>query len=784
MAVTFHHRGDRGVVNFSGDLDFGSCLELAESIEVLVDAYHYDLVQIDVASPGGLLSAFDHFKLVLERYQARGVCFVTRVVSSAGSAAAVMVSLGDVRVAEPGARLLYHGARGLNEVPSTAEATAALHATLLRADDGLTSCLVERAIRGAPDSGPALAEAEPSDLRVLEPLAGKPRARGGGSGDLKRRVRKLARRVGRRVEKAVQSQDHDALERLYRSLSACDAPISAKLARTLRLVDHVGLPEPEAAQASGPPGLAVPEWRSLYPPSGDVPLSLLARHTLALGETGSGKTASVILPVVAAMVRAPREQVGGGLVIDPKGEIGPVLQALAPERVRRVDASGLALDLMAGPRWSLDDDLAAGRWLTAAVRILARVASFVPSSPVRVLGEHPIGDSNSEFFDREGTAFLLTVLAIVLMVIHPHTPDPLGNPFDPLGVEVDTDALQWLRSLRARAKLEEGRGPNALALAAWVLDGPVVQFPASDGTISFATASPPSKEWPLARIARLARTAWTDGPCEGRDVLDKVLGYWTPMARIDRQYAGVLATARMACSEFAGPASTSLYFGCEPGYLGCDSRRRLDFSRLVARDADGTLVLFQPPRGCTGSLVAKVLKALFFEAVLDDPDRLRASGDVPLVGYVADEFHRFVTSDLVHGEQSFLDTCRSFGVFCVLATQSVSSIEHALAQGGGSSRQDEAAVSILWNNCASKLVFRTTDLRTASRVQDLCPYRPGLTGVTHVRPVSTLAPGECYAILADGRFERRRLQPFAFPVPEAGRAKLSLLHATEEMAMR
>ena len=325
--------------------------------------------------------------------------------------------------------------------------------------------------------------------------------------------------------------------------------------------------------------------------------------------------------------------------------------------------------------------------------------------------------------------------------------------------------------LRARSKPEEGRGPNALALAAWVLDGPAMQSPPADGTAPLDAESPASGEWLFARVAGLARATWTDGPGEGRDILDKVLGYWAPMVRIDRQYAGVLATARVACSEFAGPASTSLYFGCEPGYAGWGPGRKLDFSRLVARDADGTLVLFQPPRDGTGHLVAMALKALFFEAVLDDPDRSRGSGDVPLVGYVADEFHRFVTSDLVHGEQSFLDTCRSFRVFCVLATQSVSSIEHALAQGGGSSRQDEAAVSILWNNCASKLVFRTTDLRTADRVQDLCPYRPGLAGVTRVRPVSTLAPGECYAILADGRFERRWLDPFVFPAMAAGRAK-------------
>ena len=473
----------------------------------------------------------------------------------------------------------------------------------------------------------------------------------------------------------------------------------------------------------------------------------------------------MVFPVVAAMARAPREQVRGGLVIDPKGEIGPMLQALAPEHVWRLDASDLALDLMTGPRWSLHGDLAEGRWLTAAVRILARVASLVPSSPVHVLGAHPLGDSNSEFFNREGVQLLLVVLAVVLMVIHPGTPCPSARS----GADADPGALRWIKELRARSKPKEGRGPNALALAAWVLDSPAMQSPAADG-VSLDTDSSASQEWLFARVARLARAAWTDGPGEGRDALDRVLGYWVSMVQVDRQYAGVLATARIACSELAGPASTSLYFGCEPGYVQCGPGRKPDFSRLVALDADGTLALFQPPRDATGSLVAMALKALFFEAVLDDPDRAAGSPDVPLVGYVADEFHRYVTSDLVHGEQSFLDTCRSFGAFCVLATQSLSSIEHALAQGGGSARQDEAAVSILWNNCASKLVFRTTDLRTSDRVQDLCPYRPGLAGVTRVRPVSTLAPGECYALLADGRFERRRLEPFASPALEAERA--------------
>ena len=160
------------------------------------------------------------------------------------------------------------------------------------------------------------------------------------------------------------------------------------------------------------------------------------------------------------------------------------------------------------------------------------------------------------------------------------------------------------------------------------------------------------------------------------------------------------------------------------------------------------------------------LKALFFEAVLADPDRLAGRADMPLAAYVADEFHRYATSDPLHGEQGFLDTCRSFGAFCALACQSVASVEHAFACGAGNGVQDRAAVDILWTNCAGKLFFRSTDPKTAGRVDDLSPYRPGLAGVTRVRPLSTLAPGECYAAMADGRFERRQLAPFAAAAPE------------------
>ena len=143
-------------------------------------------------------------------------------------------------------------------------------------------------------------------------------------------------------------------------------------------------------------------------------------------------------------------------------------------------------------------------------------------------------------------------------------------------------------------------------------------------------------------------------------------------------------------------------------------------------------MLFQPARDNCDGLVAIALKALFFEAVLDDSTRAGAADDLPLVGYVADEFHRFVTSDPLHSEQSYLDTCRSFGAFCLLACQSVASIEHALAHGGGTVELNRSSVAILWNNTATKLVFRSTDPNTAERVADLSPYRPGRELVVRV----------------------------------------------------
>ena len=760
-SVTFTHAHDHAVVAFTGELDWDAARELVDVIDTCVHEFFYTVVELVVSSQGGQTAAFEFYLGQREEWRRRGLRLRTRILSSAASAAAILVALGDERVAEPGATLSFHGAHVSPERGVNARASASISSVLRDIDDRMLALLAARAVASDED---VVHEAELADRTVLEQLW----AEFGRSGKAPRKVRGLARGVGRYVERAVRRGDRDALTRLYRRLFEIECTLSARLALTLRLLDRVGPRETKAPRSAGSPTLTVPEWRALFPPSGEVPREVLTRHVLIMGETGSGKTASCILPVAAAMARAPRERLATCLVIDPKRELEPVLEALAPERLRHLLAEEIVLDVMSGPRWSLVHDRTARRWVSAARRILCRVASLVPSSPAHVLMAHTVANDNIEFFNREGTSLAQTVLAFVLMVTDPRTPDPeqwLGH---------DVEAFAWADDLVERARgCGDERGPNALALAAWALEGPLLSCPPSGRAIAVSRDEPSVQrmQWLFGRLALAAFHRLCDGPGEGRDLCDRIVQYWAPMADIDRQFAGVRATASVVCADFAAPSvATRLYFGCEPGYLSARfGGGELDFARLVAPDGPGDLLLFQPARDQLDNLIATTLKACFFEAVLDDPDRAKGAPDLPLVGYVSDEFHRFVTSDPLHGEQSFLDTCRSFGAFCVLACQSVASIEHALAHGGGTDLQNRSSVEILCQNTATKLIFRSTDPSTLSRVDDLCPSRPGIDALVRVRPVSTLAIGEAYVALADGRFERRQLEPYRGARPDPDR---------------
>ena len=849
--------GQEARVSVVGEIDEGLILELVDTIQYLCENNFYREVELEIASPGGSTHALDYFVEALAGFRERGWTIATRALTTASSAAAVLVSLGDRRVASRSSLLLYH--TGRIRLPET-DVNASRAATMLEALDGADRRLVEwLAQRGR--NGPVAAEGAvaPSigDFRDSDwPIVARLTRTAVTSGRRKPPDELLAK-LRKRVARALKSRSAQLLEDLYMEMFAINAFISAALAMELRLIDTVS-----AKGSAVPPAVSrsegtfrIPEWRALFP-LGCIDREALCRHTLALGETGSGKTVSGVLPVVNALFDDDN-RVGCALVVDPKRDIEPVLRQFASEGhdVRTLDISGAdgscMLNLMAGPH-SIEDDLANNRVMTAAAKILVRVSTLSPNHPARSLAG-VASQAHNPYWEQEGARMAQAGLALVLLVLRhrdtlfgpevavrlgatgndarqalsafalkagfavptrvivsrverarealasdtPKPPEIIRTDFtrstrktylyrDGGAFQTDFDALRAQcpepdapqefndatrdlldRVLMAscRAHTPDGRLPdpdvprrmNVMALASIAMDGLFTwRLNDEDDTPSLAATS----------VSELL-DALVDAP-ETRALCRAIRGWQSIATGTHRgHYNGIFGFAAACFRDFADPLPAgTLFFGCEPFYLSVKDGQRhwqappVDFSADVDADGRRRVYVVHPSLGRGPDvLIAKALKACFFEAILNSDKRRSEGRSMPLVAYIADEFHRFVTSDRTHGEQSFLDTCRSFGAFCVLACQSISSLHHALAEDGGASASNGPAVSMLLTNTATKLIFRSTDPEVKAYVDELCPANPRGRKVTEVRPLSTLAPGECYAVTADGRFERRQLDP-------------------------
>lgn len=214
----------------------------------------------------------------------------------------------------------------------------------------------------------------------------------------------------------------------------------------------------------------------------------------------------------------------------------------------------------------------------------------------------------------------------------------------------------------------------------------------------------------------------------------------------EEQYSGALS---FAMNYLRIPASETFarYVWCNPFIpLG----KEVAVSVLEAMEEGKILLVgfLDQKRMDAADAVGKVIKGMFFRFTFSRKDRER-----PLV-YVCDEFQRFITGDEETGEQSYIDRCRAMNVSCILATQSPNSLLYALkTQAGSASPKD--SFHIIFDNTGNKLFFKTDNTTVVDELQKRIPLPSRANSSRHVveiRPPARLRLGECYALLAGGRW--------------------------------
>ena len=351
---------DRGVVRLTGTIAQESVTGLIESMEHLRRDCFYDRITIEISSPGGDIDAYERLLEFIEGPTADGVRIDTAATGVTASAAAFLLSSGEERRASPGCRLRYH----LCRVPGGKDLTAAGAGSAAVALDDLDASIVDKlAVRGVQAAKRRRKRAKPDALQprdweaIAQLLLVVSKGKTAGLTGKRETLDAL------RLVLKEHGSDADTLATLYRSLFALDWPISPVLARELFLIDRIGLAT-NAKRRGALRGIVVPEWKAIWP-GGIVGTRYLRRHTLILGETGSGKTVSSVMPLLRSMLK-PDSGLGCALVIDPKRELLPAVEDRSQD-VRVIEPSrpgqpASILNLTSAPEWGLDTHMAAGRY--------------------------------------------------------------------------------------------------------------------------------------------------------------------------------------------------------------------------------------------------------------------------------------------------------------------------------------------------------------------------------------------------------------------------------------
>ena len=111
--ITSLYRHDEAVIRIHGPISEESIIVLCDEINLALDYYYYPQLILQIDSPGGSATALDYYIQQLSQWRRRQVRIATEALTAAYSAAAIMLSLGDIgqRRAHVKSKLLYHNPR-------------------------------------------------------------------------------------------------------------------------------------------------------------------------------------------------------------------------------------------------------------------------------------------------------------------------------------------------------------------------------------------------------------------------------------------------------------------------------------------------------------------------------------------------------------------------------------------------------------------------------------------------------------------------------------------------
>lgn len=250
---------DHAVVTLVSLITDEAVIELAAAMTRLQRDYFYDQVHLEIASPGGMETALSHWLAVADDLRADGLRIVTRGLTSVGSAAAVMLSLGDRREAGRNTRLLYHGMR-IESGGALSARGAAYHAELMeRVDRDVLARLADRALEAARGDLPAWEMAVEDRLAAPKlargvdwPGRAEFAASGGKAGDALACLRRLVAWCA--------EGPRERFAALYGRLLQVDQTISAPLALELALIDAIVGGRGDGERERPKAAFRVPHW--------------------------------------------------------------------------------------------------------------------------------------------------------------------------------------------------------------------------------------------------------------------------------------------------------------------------------------------------------------------------------------------------------------------------------------------------------------------------------------------------------------------------------------------